>query len=332
MLAALIETPGGTDCIQVREVPTPPVPPGYVLIEVEAIGVGVPDLLIRSGLYRWMPPLPAILGIEASGRICEIGADVDGLEDGTRVYVSARELPARAGCYAEFISVPASAVTILPDAVGFQEAVCLSNYQVAHSLLTYTASMHTQSVLVYGAAGGVGSAVVELAALRNYRVIGVVSSTARRDFAFRMGASATVDRHSSHFPEEVVAASEAGGVDLVLDLAGGKDFCRNFEFLRPFGTVVLYGTLAGGLPAETANTIYSRIGLSPALRLFSMHSLDSSPQVRTAIRSLLVELMGSGKLKSPIHDTLPLARARDAHELLSSGAVMGKLVLVPKER
>src|SRR4051812_47950381 len=176
MRAVLVRQPGGPDALELVELPVPVPGPGQVQIRAEAFGVGQPDVLIRRGVYKWMPPLPANPGNDLAGRISALGSGVDGIALGQKVLLSARDLAMRGGCYAEFVVVPADAVHVLPESVDLHEAVCLSNYQVAYALLHECRYPRAPaSVLVVGAAGGVGTALVQLARLAQMRVIGTVS-------------------------------------------------------------------------------------------------------------------------------------------------------------
>src|SRR6266508_1514472 len=135
MKAIQIARTGGPDVLAYVELPTPVPGPNDVLVKAHAIGVNMPETLVRKGTYAWMPPLPAIPGIEMSGTIAECGPGVADRAVGEPVFVSARDLPVRAGCYAEYIAVPSQAAHALPPGCDLEAAACLSNYQVAWHLL-----------------------------------------------------------------------------------------------------------------------------------------------------------------------------------------------------
>src|SRR3954471_3602579 len=135
MKAILLRRTGDPSVLEYTEVPTPRPGPGEVLVRADTIGVSMPETLVRKGTYAWMPPLPAIPGIEMRGTIAETGADVSDRKVGQNVFISARDLPVRAGCYAEYIAVPARAAHKLPLGVDLEAAACLSHYQVAWHLL-----------------------------------------------------------------------------------------------------------------------------------------------------------------------------------------------------
>src|ERR1700741_2556974 len=126
MKAILLKRPGDPSVLDYVDVPTPRPQPGEVLVKADTIGVSRPELLVRRGTYPWMPPLPAIPGIEMAGTVVERGEEAS-LALGQKGFVRARELPQRAGCYAEFIAVPERALFVLPDNADLEAAACLSN-------------------------------------------------------------------------------------------------------------------------------------------------------------------------------------------------------------
>ena len=180
MRAILLRQPGDPSALEYVELPTPAPADGEILVKADTIGVSMPEVLVRKGIYNWMPPLPAILGIEMSGTVAAHGRGVVEPAIGQPVFVSARDLPVRAGCYAEYIAVPARAAHPLPPGCSLEAAACLSNYQVAyHVLHTAARGVAAQTVLVHNAAGGVGSAAVQLALIAGRSVIGVAGSEAK---------------------------------------------------------------------------------------------------------------------------------------------------------
>jgi len=177
MKAILLRRTGAPSVLEYTDVPTPTPGAGEVLVRADTIGVSMPETLVRKGTYAWMPPLPAIPGIEMSGTVAVCGSGVTDRAIGEPVFVSARDLPVRAGCYAEYIAVPWRAAHALPHGCDLEAAGCLSNYQVAYHLLhTASRGVEAGTVLVHAAAGGVGSAAVQLALIAGMRVVGVVGS------------------------------------------------------------------------------------------------------------------------------------------------------------
>ena len=277
-----------------------------------------------------MPPLPAIPGIELSGTVVEHGRNAAEPAIGQAVFVSARDLPVRAGCYAEYIAVPADAAHPLPPDCPLEAAACLSNYQVAYHLLhTAARGAAAEYVVVPAAAGGVGSAAVQLAQIAGKTVIGVAGSAAKRRAVEAFGARYTIDYRSEDVVARVREVTAGRGADLILDPIGGKDFGRNFAMLAPLGLVVSYGRLNGPPEADLLAMMRARSAVSPALRFFTIHSFDDRPDIRAATMRILLDHLKAARIRPLIHDRLPLAEAGCAHELLERGAVVGKLLLKP---
>ena len=324
------KTPGDPSVLDYVEVPTPEPREGEVLVKAQAIGVGMPDIMIRRGTYNWMPPLPGTPGTEMSGVVEKIGAGVKNLRLGQRVVVSARDRPHRGGCYAEYNATPESSAYALPDGADLDQAAALANYQVAYHLLYDCIALRQgQSILIQGAAGGTGSALVDLAHRAGHDVIGICSGAAKADFVKGFGVKHVIDRQSQNIGEAVAAATRGRGVDFIMDFAGGPDFVKNFAMLAPYGTVVSYGQLAGKPKDDVYVALRAQAAKNLALRVFSMHVYDHWREPQQEGMRWLIERLGRGEIRPRIHATLPLAEARRAHELFESGAVMGKLLLKP---
>ena len=329
MKAIQIERTGGPEVLEYVDVPTPVAGPDEVLVKAYAIGVNMPEVLVRRGTYAWMPPLPAIPGIEMSGVVVHAGADVRTLRAGQPVYVSARELVHRGGCYAEYIAVAERAVYALPDGVDLDAAATLAKYQVAYHLLhSATRGYRYESVMVQAAAGGIGSAIVQLARTDGKQVIALVRTNEKAEFALAQGATAAINSRDGGLSERIATLTGGKGVDLILDSVGGQAFPRLFDHLAPLGLVVLYGALDGP-PADVFPAMRKHPGRSPALRLFSMHAFDDDPEPRRNATAALLRLLGEGAIRPPIHERVPLAEASRAHELLENGRVLGNLLLKP---
>ena len=331
MKAILLRQPGGPSALEYVEVPTPVPGGGEVLVKADTIGVSMPEVLVRKGTYNWMPPLPAIPGIEMSGTVVAHGRNVAAPEIGQPVFVSARDLPVRAGCYAEYIAVPARAAYPLPPGCALEAAACLSNYQVAfHVLHTAARGVAAETVLVHNAAGGVGSAAVQLALIAGRGVIGVAGSDIKTRAVIGLGAGQAINYRTEDVAARVLEITEGRGVDLILDPICGKDFARNFAMLAPLGMVVSYGRLDGPPPdTDLVAAMRAHSAASPAVRFFTIHSFDDRPDIRAATMKTLLGHLAAGAIRPLIHDRLPLAQAAHAHELLESGAVIGKLLLKP---
>jgi NADPH2:quinone reductase len=328
--AVQIQRTGGPEVLEYVDLPTPQPGAGEVLVQAHSIGVGMPDVLVRTGRYYWMPPLPAVIGIEMSGRVAQVGPGVTALKVGDPVFVSARELAFRGNCYAQFLRADTKAVYKLPEGVDLEAAACLSNYQVAwHLLYSATKGYRFDSVLVWAAAGGVGSAVVQLARIAGKRVIALAGSAEKCAFVLQQGADHCIDYKREDIGARIAELTGGQGLDLVLDPVGGAEFHRNFRYVAPLGLVVNYGLLAGPPDPSYAAVMQERFGDSLGFRFFSMHVFDKVPERRRAAMDELVPLLAAGRIRPTIFERLPLENARRAHELFDSGAVVGKLLLKP---
>jgi NADPH2:quinone reductase len=329
MKAVQLQVTGGPEVLSLVELPLPVPGPGQVRVKAEAVGAGGPDVLIRNGTYKWMPPLPAIPGNELAGVVDAVGPGASRLAVGERVLVSARELPQRGGCYAEYICVPEAVPFVLPASVSFDAAVSLGNFQLAIALLASNGNLPAQAVLVPGAAGGVATALAQVARSRGLRVIGTASSEEKRAFALENGVSDIVDGDPQALPERVLALTGGRGVDLAFDHVGGALFVACLRSLAPSGMAVSYNILAGPPSSDVFEELRRLLGRSLAIRTFSIHAVDADVAQRRGLMEQAIALMASGQVRAPRATRLPLAEARRAHELLDNGGSLGKLVLVP---
>jgi NADPH2:quinone reductase len=322
-------TPGPPSVLQCLEVPLPEPQAGEVLIRAHAIGVGIPDTLIRAGTYGHMPPLPAAPGTEISGVIEKVGAGVTSRQAGQRVYTTARERPQRGGHYAAYVATPAEATFILPDSVDLDAAAALANYQVAYHIFSDALRLRAgESVLVHAAAGGMGNALIDLAKAAGLIVIGVAGGEDKARFARELGADHVIDRKQENVAARVAAITGGRGVDVIIDPVAGPTIPANLALLAPCGVLAIYGGLGGKAPLDLEQTLRAK-GRSPAIRHFTIHAWDDLVEERRAGMRALIDMLAAGKLHPRIHAVLPLAEAARAHQLLESGQVLGKLLLQP---
>ncbi len=325
-----ISETGGPDVLKYVELPTPRPGPGEVLVKAHAIGVSMPEMLVRQGVYSWMPPLPLIPGIEMSGTVVETGSGCNTLRVGQNVFVCAREFKERANCYAEYISGPENRIYAVPNGVDLDQVAGLANYQVAwHLLNSALKGFQYDAVLVLAAAGGVGSALVQLARVYGKRVIAVTSSAERAAFVRAQGADEIIDRTQSNVIEETLRLTGGRGVDLIMDCVGGPHVTELFKCLERFGMLMLYGQLEGMASGDIVKSIHCPPWRSGGFRYFTMHTLDDWPELRARGTLDLIRLLHEGKIQVPIYDRIPLAEAARAHRVFESGAVMGKLLMKP---
>lgn len=329
MKAVQLRQTGGPEVLSLVTLPRPQPGRGEVRVRAIAIGAGGPDVLIRNGTYKWMPPLPAIPGNEMAGVVDAVGEGCTRLAVGERVLVSARELPQRGGCYAEYICVSEEVPFLLPERLAFDDAVSLGNFQLALALLASNGNLPARSILLPGAAGGVATAVAQVAKSRGLQVFGTTSSAEKREFALAHGVDEILDGAPSRLPDAVMAATDGRGVDLAFDHIGGDLFIACLRSLAPSGMAVSYNILSGMPSSDVFGELRALLSRSLAVRTFSIHAIDGDRAHRRGLMEEAIGLMASGRVRAPTAIRLPLAEARHAHELLDTGGSLGKIVLYP---
>ena len=249
MRAAVVTRLDGPDAVEVVDVPAPEVPAGQVLIDVAAAGVAYPDVLLTRGQYQLKPPPPFTPGAEVAGfvRVAPAGS---GLEVGDRVAA----FPFLGG-FAEQVVCDPDLVLPLPDGVTFDQGAALPmNYLTCHFALRQRGRLaEGEKVLVHGAAGGVGTAAVQLAKAWGATVYAVVSDSARADVARAAGADEVV--LADGFKDAVADLTSGHGVDVVVDPVGGDRFTDSLRSLAPFGRLLVIGFTAGSIPEVKVNRL-----------------------------------------------------------------------------
>jgi NADPH:quinone reductase len=292
---------------ELRDVPAPHVESGQALVRVRAAGVNFADVLIRRGRYPQMPELPTVLGSEIAGE----------LEDGTPVMALTA---GDGGGYAELAAVDRASAVPLPAGASFAEgAAFLLAFLTAYIPLTRQVRLRDgAAVLVYAAAGGVGSAAIQVARALGARVVAAAGSTQKLALCRELGAEEAYVYDD--LPEELRA-------DVILDPVGGELFASSFARLRPLGTVVAIGSAAGAwTEVDPARLVGRNAGLQ-GFYLGRLMRFDPAAVVK-ALGELL-DLWRSGAIRPVVGAELPLADVERAHELVESRRSVGKVVLVP---
>src|SRR5262245_53739480 len=328
-----MQKPGGPEVLEVADKPLPEPAAGEVRVRAQAIGISSADMLVRKGTYNWMPPLPATPGNEMAGVVDAVGANANSVRTGQRALVSSRELPFRGGCYAEAICVPAEALFPLPDAIAPNDAVSLPNYQLAGALLYESGVRKPRSIVVYGASGGVGTALLQLAKCDGIQAIGIVSAEEKRAFARKAGVEHVLIRGKDDLREGVMALTGGRGVDVVYAMGGPTaQFVGNLDLLAPLGTLLSFGFLGGPMPdLDLLAELRKRQSKCLGVRVYSIHTLDHDRKLRRSLMERAIGLMASGRLRPAPPTLLPLAEAKRAHEMMEAGRNLGKIVLVPHQ-
>jgi NADPH2:quinone reductase len=318
---------GGPEVLETvkRSIPEPG--PGEVLVKAHAIGVAYFDMLIRSGRYPWMPDLPYVPGNEMSGYV--VDGNGSSLKKGQPVYLANWDNGYKGGFYADYLVAAATAARPLPVDADLNRAAALSNYVVAACLLDYAAPIvKDRTVVIHGAAGGVGTALIELGRLAGAHVVGIVGSEDKCALVRSLGATA-IRRDSASVVDAVMTATGGHGADLVCNHLAGNSFASDLKMVAPFGTIVSYGAL-GGLPEQDLfRDMRANLNRCPALRCFTMHVFDDMPDWRDRCTMKVLQLFAENKIAPVLGRVLPLADAAYAHRLLEQRAVIGKILLKP---
>ena len=246
MKAIRIRKTGGPGVPEYVEVDSPVPQKGQVIVHTKSISVNYADVMIRAGLYPVMPPLPAVLGLEGAGVVEDVGDEVSGIRKGQRVSFIAP------GSYAEKVAVDSATLIPLPDEIDSDAAAAFPVvYLTAYHLLHTLGNIRDGGwILLHAAAGGVGTAVIQLAKIARAHVIGLTSSKQKATRASELGLEYVFTYDRPTLVEDVMKTSGGNGVDLVLDSVAGPNFDRNFDMLAPLGQVLWFG-FAGGFPADT---------------------------------------------------------------------------------
>ena len=332
MQVVRVHQPGGPEALCIEEVPLPMPGPGEVRVQAHAIGVGRPDVLIRQGTYKWMPPLPAIPGAELAGVIDAVGAQVTSLKVGQRVLVSSRDLVQRGGCYVQSIVVPADAPYILPEAISFNDAVSLPNLQLALALMQAASPGHAPkpgSVLITGAAGGVATMLSQVARHNGFKTFGTARSEDKRNFALANGFDVVLDANPLTLVDQVMSTTGHAGVNLVYDHLGGAIFPACIRSLSPLGMAISYNIITGKPDTDVFGLLRELLGKSLGVRCFSMHTFDEDKNNRRSMMLQAIDWMAQGHVKAPASVVMNFDEVAQAHEILDKGLTLGKIVLRP---
>ena len=330
---------GGPDALRVIEEECPEPKSGEVRVKVLAAGVSLPDLLMREGVHPEKPRLPFTPGWDLIGVVDRLGAGISGIEPGHIVAA----LPI-SGAYAEFVCLPQRELIPVPSGVDAGEAVSLVlNYVTAYQMLHRFAKVRSgQRVLIHSAAGGVGSALLQLGCLAGLEMYGTCSS--RGASAVSDMGCISIDYRHQDFVKEIHRLTREG-VDVVFDGIGGTHIWRSRKALRPGGKVVAYGltsSLRGGRLASGRRHRFHGIAifglyvvggwLMPGRKRVVPYSIQWLKRLRPALFRqdliALFDLLKQQKIRPLIAHRFPLVEARHAHELLGKEGATGKIVLV----
>ena len=327
MRAVIVHEHGPADSHRVEDFPDPVPGPGQVVVDLRAIGVNYPDLLVVEGKYQLLPPRPFSPGKEGAGVVAALGPGVQGLAIGERV-----SLQTEYGAYAERIAVRSATVYPMPASIGFEDAAALGlTYQTAHFALRERAALAPgESVLVTGASGGVGLAAVELAKAMGARVLAGVTSAEKGRLALEHGADAVIDLAAENLREALraqVARETGGGVDVVIDNVGGEVFSAALRALAWRGRLVVVGFASDRIPEMRANYLLVKNIAVTGLQWSDYR--ERRPEWVAQVQQELFALYEAGRLRPHISARYPLERFAQALERFRRRDVTGKMLLLP---
>jgi NADPH2:quinone reductase len=318
---------GESDVLEVTDAEKPEPGPGQVRIEVEAAGVNFADIMQRRGDYVGGPEPTYVPGMEAAGTIDAVGeatASEGGPEEGSRVVAMTGQ-----NGYAEYVLADADSLFEVPESMSFEAAAGFPvQFLTAHAVLHEWGGLEDgERVLIHAAAGGVGTAAVQLASAAGAEVFGTASTDEKLGLAERLGCDHPINYEETDFAEEIRAITDGKGVTLVLDGVGGETFARSLDALSHFGRIVAYGAASGEPGAvDTTRLLFEN---KSVLGFHLGNSLQRDPQRILAAVPKLQEMLVAGDLEVVVGETVPLEDAAEAHEAIENRETTGKVVLKP---
>ncbi|MEW6144970.1 MAG: NADPH:quinone oxidoreductase family protein [Thermodesulfobacteriota bacterium] len=335
MKAIVLRKSGGPGVLRTEEVNKPRAGRGEVVVAVRFAGINYAEILSRKGLYGWAPRKPYIPGMECSGVIEEAGDGVDPSRVGDSVMVGTKH-----GCYAEYVAVPEINAVPVIDGFSYEEAASfLVNYMTAWVALFKMARVSNgDKVLVTAAAGGVGTAAIQLASRAGCEVYGMAGSAEKLELIKSLGASGTFNYRAAGSYKDLIAAT--GGVDAVIEMVGGDVFRRCMGTLKPFGRIVITGFASLDLdkwnPASWLRTWKDipriDVGLLAERSIAVMsshlgHLLDREPDKMAHIYGELRGFVIEHRIRPVVGRVFGLEEVARAHELIESRKSSGKVLL-----
>ncbi len=323
MRAVLCKNWGSPETLVVEDLPSPKPGNGQILVSVKASGVNFPDVLVIQNKYQFKPELPFSPGSEIAGVVKRIGEGVKGFKPGDRVMALIRS-----GGYAEEVLVDEGLVAPIPEGIDFTVAASFGLvYATAyHALKDRAAIKPGETLLVLGAAGGVGLAAVELGKLLGARVIACASSDDKLETCKRRGAQSAINYEREELREALKRLTDGGGVDVVFDPVGGKYSEPAVRGMAWKGRYLVVGFAAGEIPKIPLNLVLLK-GCS-IVGVFWGEFARREGGLNVANLKELSEWLRAGKIKPLVSATYPLERAADALNDLMNRKVQGKVVLV----
>ena len=323
MIAIEVRQPGGPEALVPAERPTPAPAAGEVLIKVAAAGVNRPDIFQRLGRYPPPPGITDIPGLEVSGTIAEVAADVHDLKVGDAVCALVA-----GGGYAEYCVAPAVQCLPVPRGMDVVAAAALPEtfFTVWTNVFERGRLQKGESFLVHGGSSGIGTTAIQLARARGARVFATAGSAEKCAACEQLGAERCVNYRTGDFVTVVREQTGGRGVDVILDMVGGAYFAGNLDALAAEGRLVEIATLQGAKVELNIQTIMQR-RLTITGSTLRARPIADKGVIAAAVRQNVWPLLESGAVKPIIHAKFPLREAAEAHRVMESSEHIGKLIL-----
>ena len=327
MKAIRITHHGTPEVLEVVEMPIPVPRPGEVLVRMRWAGISRPDKLMRSGTYPWTRDiLPFYPGLYGAGTVEALGKGVTEFQIGQSVYV---EHPITCGCYAEYKTAPLHTLSPVPGECDLQLAAIASSHLIVWGMLT-ECFPHCEGKTLYiqGAAGSVGTAVLQIAPLLGLKVIASASTEEKCAYLRQLNTGAEVFCYTQLNPKETILSLTGGkGADIIMDQSVGESFIPQMDYLADMGTILIYNNTKGFPSQNVIQAMTDRFGRCPSVRVFSFHFFDDKPELLARKKREMFTLLAQGKLRPHVGAIFPLEQAVQAHTLLDSGNFYGSIVL-----
>lgn len=322
MKAWLCENPVGVEALQWRELPSPGLAPGQIRVQIRAASLNFPDLLIVQNKYQMKPPLPFVPGTEFSGVVREVGEGVKGFVVGQRVAAFGG-----LGGFATEVSIPAMLAMPLPDAFSFEDAAAfICTYATSHHALMDRGALQAgETVLILGAAGGVGTAAIQIAKAAGARVIAAAGSDAKCTACRNLGADATINYTTQSLRDELKALTDGKGPDIIYDPVGGDLAEAAFRSIAWRGRYLVVGFAQGQIPALPLNLALLK-GAS-LVGVFWGEFAKREPARNAKMLGELAAWYANGKIKPVLDRVLPMEQLPAAFARMAAREVIGKVVL-----
>ena len=323
MKAVVIEKPGDENVLKLREIPDPKIKPDEILIRVRAAGLNRADILQRQGFYPPPPGASEILGMECAGDVIEVGAEANGWRVGERAMAL---IPG--GGYAEkAVAHHGSAMTI-PSALSYEGAAGVPEVFLTVFLNIFMLAQLKRGVtaLVHGGGSGIGTASIQLLKDFGARSIVTAGSDAKCEQCLKLGADIAINYNSAPFAEQVKAATNGRGVDMILDSIGGAYLAPNIESLAQGGRLVLIG-LMKGTSAELDLALVMRRHIRIYGSTLRGRPVSEKAEIVAEFQKRFGAALETGRLRPPIYKALPAEKAAEAHRVMQASEHFGKIVL-----